>query len=101
MGKTKHRPEEFVAKLRDVDVLLDQEQSVGEAVKSIAGTETTYHRGHNDFSGLEFVQVRRRKELEAENSRLRRALSDLTLDKEILNAVLHGLQSRLRQDDPE
>jgi putative transposase len=80
-----------VAKLRQVDVLLGQGKTVGEAVKTIGGvTETTYHRWRNEYGGLKLDQVRRLKELESENSRLRRAVSDLTLDKMILNEALRG-----------
>ena len=90
MPKRKYGPEEIVAKLRQVDVLLGQGRTVGEAVKSIGVTETTYHRWRNEYGGLKLDQVKRLKELEAENGRLRRAVSDLTLDKMILNEALRG-----------
>jgi transposase-like protein len=90
MPKRKYGPEEIVAKLRQVDVLLGQGKTVGEAVKSIGVTETTYHRWRNEYGGLKLDQVKRLKEVEAENSRLRRAVSDLTLDKMILNEALRG-----------
>lgn len=90
MPKRKYSPEEIVAKLRQVDVLLGQGKTVGEAVKTIGVTETTYHRWRNEYGGLKLDQVKRLKEVEAENSRLRRAVSDLTLDKMILNEALRG-----------
>ena len=90
MPKRKYTPEEIVAKLRQVDVLLGQGQAVGEAVKTIGVTETTYHRWRNEYGGLKLDQVKRLKELESENGRLRRAISDLTLDKMILNEALRG-----------
>ena len=90
MPKRKFGAEEIVAKLRQVDVLLGQGKTVGEAVKSIGVTETTYHRWRNEYGGLKLDQVKRLKELEAENGRLRRAVSDLTLDKMILNEALRG-----------
>lgn len=90
MPKRKYGAEEIVAKLRQVDVLLGQGKTVGEAVKSIGVTETTYHRWRNEYGGLKLDQVKRLKELEAENGRLRRAVSDLTLDKMILNEALRG-----------
>jgi hypothetical protein len=90
MAKRKYGAEEIVAKLRQVDVLLGQGKTVGEAVKSIGVTETTYHRWRNEYGGLKLDQVKRLKELEAENGRLRRAVSDLTLDKMILNEALRG-----------
>jgi transposase-like protein len=90
MPKRKYTAEEIVAKLRQVDVLVGQGKTVGEAVKSIGVTETTYHRWRNEYGGLKLDQVKRLKELESENGRLRRAISDLTLDKMILNEALRG-----------
>jgi len=73
-----------VAKLRQVDVLVSQGQSVAEAVRSIGVTPFTYYRWRKEFGGLRSDQVRRLKELEKENERLRKAVSDLTLEKLIL-----------------
>ena len=84
MASKKHRPEEAVAKLRQVDVLVSQGQSVAEAIRAIGVTEVTYYRWRREFGGLKSGQVKRLKELEAENARPRRAVSDLTLDKQIL-----------------
>ena len=80
----RRRPEEVVAKLRQVDVLVSRGKSVAEAVCSIAVTEVTYYRWRQEYGGLKGDQVKRLKELEAENSRLRRAVSDLALEKLIL-----------------
>ena len=90
MPRKRYTPEEIVAKLRQVDVLAGQGKQVGEAVKTLGVTETTYHRWRREYGGLKLDQVKRLKELEAENSRLRRAVSDLTLDKMILNEALRG-----------
>ena len=84
MPQKKHKPEEIVAKLRQVDVLLSQGRSVGEAVRSIGVTQFTYYRWRKEFGGLKGDQVKRLKELEKENDRLRKAVSDLTLEKLIL-----------------
>ncbi len=81
MPKKRHKPEEIVAKLRQVDVLVSQGQSVADAIRSIGVTEVSYYRGRREFGGLKTDQVRRMKELEAENARLRRAVADLTLDE--------------------
>ena len=81
MPKKRHKPEEIVAKLRQVDVLVSQGQSVADAIRSIGVTEVSYYRWRREFGGLKTDQVRRMKELEAENARLRRAVADLTLDK--------------------
>ena len=90
MGIKRHKPEEIVAKLRQVDVLTGQGKSIAEAVKTIAVTETTYFRWRGEYGGLKSDQVRRLKDLELENTRLRRAVSDLTLDKLILTEAARG-----------
>ena len=90
MPRKRHKPEEIVAKLRQVDVLISQGQSVADSVRSIGVTEVTYYRWHQEYGGLKSDQVRRLKELETENTRLRRAISDLTLDKLILQEASRG-----------
>ena len=90
MPRKRHKPEEIVAKLRRVDVLVSQGQSVADAVRGIGVTEVTYYRWRQEFGGLKTDQVKRMKELEAENARLRRAVSDLTLDKMILAEAAKG-----------
>ena len=90
MPRTSYKPEEIVTKLRQVDVLTSQGQSVAEAIRSIGVSEVTYYRWRHEFGGLKSDQVRRLKELETENSRLRRAVSDLTLDKLILQEAARG-----------
>ena len=90
MPQKKHKPEEIVAKLRQVDVLVSQGHSVAEAVRSISVTQFTYYRWRKEFGGLKTDQVKRIKELETENLRLRKAVSDLTLDKLILKEAASG-----------
>jgi putative transposase len=82
--------EEIVARLRQVDVLNSQGKTVAEAVRAIGVTEVTYYRWRKEYGGLKGDQVKRLKELEAENARLRRAVSDLTLDKMILAEAARG-----------
>jgi transposase-like protein len=89
MGR-KHKPEEIVAKLRQVDVLTSQGKPVAEAIRAISVTEVTYYRWRNEYGGLKGDQVKRLKELEAENARLRRAVSDLTVEKLILKEAASG-----------
>ncbi len=84
MPTKRHKPEEIVAKLRQVDVLTSKGRSVADAIRSIGVTEVTYYRWRQEFGGLKSDQVKRLKDLETENTRLRRAVSDLTLDKLIL-----------------
>jgi putative transposase len=90
MPRKRHKPEEIVAKLRQVDVFVSQGQSVADAVRAIGVTEVTYYRWRQEYGGLKSDQVRKMKELEAENARLRRAVSDLTLDKIILKEAASG-----------
>ena len=90
MGRKRPKSEEIVAKLRQVDVLIGQGQSVAEAVRSIGVTDVTYYRWRREFGGLKTDQVKRMKELELENQRLRKAVSDLTLDKLILTEAASG-----------
>ena len=90
MPQKKHKPEEIVAKLRQVDVLISRGQSVAEAIRSIGVSEVTYYRWRQEFGGLKSDQIKRLKELETENTRLRRAVSDLTLDKLILQEAARG-----------
>jgi len=90
MARKRPTPEEIVAKLRQVDVLVSQGKSVADAVRSIGTTEVTYYRWRREYGGLKTVQVKRLKELEAENARLRKAVSDLTLDKMILAEAARG-----------
>jgi transposase-like protein len=90
MPTKRHKPEQIVAKLRQVDVFTSQGQSVADAIRSIGVTEVTYYRWRQEFGGLKSDQVRRLKDLETENARLRRAVSDLTLDKLILQEAARG-----------
>ena len=90
MGKKRHKAEEIVAKLRQVEVLTAQGRPVVEAVRSIGVTEVTYYRWRSEYGGLKGDQVKRLKELEAENNRLRRAVSDLTIEKLILKETARG-----------
>ena len=84
------KPEEIVAKLRQVDVLQGQGQSIADAVRQIGVTQQTYYRWRKQYGGMSRNQLKRLKELEKENQRLRRAVSDLTLDKMILSEAARG-----------
>jgi putative transposase len=90
MPQKKHKPEEIVAKLRQVDVLLSQGRPVAEAIRAISVTPFTYYRWRKEFGGLKSDQVKRLKDLEKENERLRKAVSDLTLEKLILREAASG-----------
>jgi transposase-like protein len=90
MPRKRYTAEEIVAKLRQVDVLMSRGKSATEAVRVIGVTETTYYRWRHEFGGLNGDQGRRLKELEAENARLRRLVSDLTVEKLILKEAARG-----------
>src|ERR1700752_5222276 len=90
MARNRHKPEEIVAKLRQVDVLTAQGTAIADAIRSIGVTEVTYYRWRNEYGGLKSDQVKRLKDLETENARLRKAISDLTLDKLILQEAARG-----------
>ena len=90
MARKRHKPEEIVAKLRQVDVLIGQGTPVADAIRSIGVTEVTYYRWRQEHGGLRSDQVKRLKELETENARLRKAVSDLMLDKLILQEAARG-----------
>ena len=90
MARKRHTAEEIVSKLRQVDVLTAQGRPVAEAIRTIGVTEVTYYRWRSEYGGLKGDQVKRLKELETENARLRKAVSDLTLDKLILSEAAKG-----------
>ena len=90
MARKHHKPEEIVGKLRQVEVLVGEGKPVAEAIRAIGVTEPTYHRWRAEHGGLRLDQVRRLKQLEQENGRLRRAIPDLTLEKLILKEAASG-----------
>src|SRR5262249_30993434 len=90
MARKRYKPEEIVAKLRQVDVLVSHGQNIGDAIRQMWVSEVTYYRLREEFGGLKTEQVKRLKDLELENRRLRKAVSDLTLDKLILQEAARG-----------
>jgi len=88
-GKPEHA-EQIIPKLREVEVELGRGKTVAEAVKKIGVTEQTYYRWKKKFGGLRIAQAKRLKELEKENSRLKRLLADAELDKAILREAASG-----------
>ena len=89
MGK-RAKPEEIIAKLREVEVRLSQGETIAQAVRAIGVTEQTFYRWRKEYGGLRVGQAKRMKEIEKENARLRRAVSDLTLDNQNLEEVVRG-----------
>ena len=90
MAGKRDKPEEIVLKLRQVEVLQGQGSSIAHAVRQIGGTQQTYYRWRKEYGGMSRDQLKRLKQLETENTRLRRAVSDLTLDKMILTEAARG-----------
>ena len=90
MARKQHKPEEIVAKLRQVEVLAAQGKTVAEGARAIGVTEATYYRWRAEYGGLKLDQVKRLKQLEAENGRLRKAVADLTLEKFVLKKAASG-----------
>ena len=92
MAGKREKPADIVLKLRQVEVLQGQGKSVQEAVRQIGVTVQTYYRWRKEYGGMNRDQLKRLKELEVENQRLRRAVSDLTLDKLILTEAAQGTE---------
>jgi len=90
MAGKRDKPEEIVLKLRQVEVLQGQGSSIADAVRQIGVTQQTYYRWPKEYGGMSRDQLKRLKQLETENTRLRRAVSDLMLDKMILAEAARG-----------
>jgi putative transposase len=90
MAKRIYKPEEIVSKLRQVDVLHGQGMSMADAIRQVGVSEVSFYRWRREYGGMKTDQLKRLKELEKENERLRKAVSDLTLDKLILTEAAKG-----------
>ena len=86
----RHKPEDIIGKLREAEIMLAQGSTVADICRRIGVTEQSYYRWRKEYGGLKLDQARRMKKLEKENARLRRAVSDLTLDKLILQEAARG-----------
>lgn len=90
MAKKKFNPEQIVVKLRQIEVLQGQGKALAQACREAGITDVTYYRWRREYGGLKSDQARRLKDLERENSRLKRVVADLTLEKAILKDVAEG-----------
>ena len=90
MARKRHTPDQILAKLRDAEVMQSQGLSMAEIARKLEVSEQTFHRWRNQFGGMKGEEVKRLKELERENARLKRAVADLTLDNQILKDVAEG-----------
>lgn len=90
MSRRRHTPEQVVRKLREADRLLGEGMELPEVVKQLEVSEQTYFRWRNQFGGMKAEDVKRLKELEAENARLKRIVADQALDIQGLKELSRG-----------
>lgn len=90
MSRKRYTPEQIIGLLREAEVRLSQGEKIGVICRVLGISEQSYYRWRREYGGLKVDQAKRLKELEKENARLRRAVSDLTLDKLILKEVAEG-----------
>ncbi len=90
MNRKRYSPEQIIGMLREAEVALSQGQTVGQVYRTLSVSDQSYYRWRKEYGGLRTDQAKRLKELEKENGRLRKAISDLTLDKLILKEALEG-----------
>ncbi len=90
MPRKGYTPEQIIAKLREVDVLVQQGHAVREAVRRIGVSDHTYYVWRREYGGMGVEQAKRLREFERENVRLKRLVADLSLDKDILKETLRG-----------
>ena len=86
----RYSTEQIIGLLREAEVLLSQGRKLGDICRKLGISEQSYYRWRKTYGGLKMDQARRLKELERENARLKQAVSELTLDKVILNEALRG-----------
>jgi putative transposase len=84
MPRKRYTPEQIISKSREVEVLLSQGQTVTQASKQLGVSEQTYYRWRKEYGGMRTSQVRKLKDLEKENARLKKLVADLSLDNAIL-----------------
>ena len=90
MKRKRHNPEQIIRKLRDADRMLSEGKDLGVVCQALEVSEATFHRWRNQYGGMKANEAKRLKELEIENRRLKKAVADLTLDKQILQEVAEG-----------
>ena len=90
MANKRHKPEEIVSKLRQVDVLVGQGMARVDAIRQVSITEQTYYRWRKQYGGMGMDQLKELKKLQKENGQLRKAVADLTIDKQILAEAARG-----------
>ena len=90
MARRLFKPEQIINKLREVEVLISQGSTIGQASRKIGITEQTYYRWRREYGGMGVEQAKRLRDLEKENTRLKRLVADLSLDNAILKEATRG-----------
>jgi len=90
MGRKRFTAEQIIGLLREAEVKLSQGRKVGQVCREMGVSEQSYYRWRRDYGGMKTVQVKRLKDLERENGRLKKAVAELALDKQILKEALEG-----------
>ena len=90
MKRQRHTPEQIIRKLREAERLIGQGRTIPEAAKELGISEQTYHRWRNQYGGMKADDVRRLKELERENQRLKRIVANQALDIDGLKEIARG-----------
>ena len=90
MARKRHTPEQILARLRDAEVMQSQGLSIAEIARKLEVSEQTFHRWRNQFGGMKGEEMKRLKELERENGRLKRVVADLALDNRMLKDIAEG-----------
>ncbi len=90
MSRKRYSPEKIIGMLREAEVAIAQGMTVGQVCRELAISEQTYYRWRKQYGGLKISQAKRIKDIVRENTRLKKAVADLTLDKVILKEALEG-----------
>ena len=90
MGRKRFTPEQIIAKLREAELLLSKGLAIGEVSRQVGIAQLTYYRWRKEYGGMRVDQAKRLKELETENTQLKKLVADLSLDKAILKETLRG-----------
>ena len=90
MARKSYTAEQIINKLREAEILISQETTLAVTLKRIGVSDCTYYRWRKEYGGMKIEQARRLKELEQENSRLKRLVADISLDNAILKEAARG-----------
>lgn len=90
MKRTRHSPDQIIAKLREADAMLGTGATIGQVCQRLAVSEQTFHRWRNQYGGMKAQEAKRLKSLEQENTRLKKLVADLSLDNAVLKEIAEG-----------